>query len=386
MMEHSDVMHCPVCDSKHVSFFLELRQIPVHCNLLHRTREEAMNARRGDMRLGFCHACGHVYNYSFDPSLMTYSQAYENSLHFSPRFQRYAMELANDLVGRYNLQNKTVIEIGCGQGDFLNLLCSLGNNRGIGFDESYVPPERSDDETFTVIRDFFSQEYSHYNPDFVCCRHVLEHIPAPVEFVRNIRKSVGHQCKLYFEVPNALCTLKDLAIWDLIYEHCSYFTQNSLAQLFGACGFNILRLGEKYCGQFLGIELAPSGNAGYPRVPQMEAADLASGFATTYHQNVGAWKKAFEQLRSESKRTVVWGSGSKGVTFLNTLKTNVEYIVDLNTRKQGMYVAGTGQQIVPPQFLCEYKPDTIIIMNSIYEEEIRQTLREMGLSPALLVA
>ena len=91
------------------------------------------------MRLGFCRICGHIFNDAFNPDHIEYIQDYENSLHFSPRFHQYAETLAADLVKRYGLYEKTIIEIGCGRGDFLKLLCELGKNRGIGFDPSHAP-------------------------------------------------------------------------------------------------------------------------------------------------------------------------------------------------------------------------------------------------------
>jgi hypothetical protein len=47
-------------------------------------------------------------------------------------------------------------------------------------------------------------------------------------------------------------------------------------------------------------------------------------------------------------------------------------------------LAGTGQLIVAPDFLQEYQPNAVIIMNAIYKNEIRQDLQEMGLSPEIL--
>ena len=69
------------------------------------------------------------------------------------------------------------------------------------------------------------------------------------------------------------------------------------------------------------------------------------------------------------------------MTFLNLLKTqgSIEYVVDINPRKQGMYVAGTGQEIIPPELLPKHPPDVAIVMNPIYETEIRQVLKDLGL-------
>lgn len=394
----TDRTNCPVCRQASVEMFFEMKNVPVHCNVPHATRDGALSVQRGDMQLGFCRGCGHIYNYAFDPSLTTYTQAYENSLHFSPRFQQYAEGLATDLINRYDLHGKTIIEIGCGKGNFLKLMCERGGNRGIGFDESYEPDlaETKNNRGFTVIRDFYSEKHSHYKPDFIYCRHVLEHIKSPAEFVADVRNSIAPECAAYFEVPNALNTLNDLAIWDLIYEHCSYFTAQSLSHLFTACGFGVTRLEEKYDGQFLGIELnlnaSPVERSRQSRDSlarterDRSPAQLVQSFGKNYRTKVETWKNTFEQLRREGERVVVWGSGSKGVTFLNVLHPDVEYIVDLNPRKQGMFVPGTGQQIVAPEFLRNYKPDTVIIMNPIYRNEIGENLRQMGLAAASIVA
>ena len=68
----------------------------------------------------------------------------------------------------------------------------------------------------------------------------------------------------------------------------------------------------------------------------------------------------------------MWGAGSKGVTFLNMIDSRyqIEYVIDINPRKHGKYIPGTGQKIVSPEFLREYIPDIVIVMNLIYENEI----------------
>ena len=83
---------------------------------------------------------------------------------------------------------------------------------------------------------------------------------------------------------------------------------------------------------------------------------------------------------------MVWGSGSKGVTFMNLMSrhTCLEYVVDINRYRQGAFMAGTGQLIVTPGFLRDYKPDIVIIMNSIYRKEIQDDLSQMGIAPQIM--
>lgn len=66
------------------------------------------------------------------------------------------------------------------------------------------------------------------------------------------------------------------------------------------------------------------------------------------------------------------------------MNKEIAYVVDINPYRQGKFMAGTGQQIVAPQFLREYKPDVAIAMNPVYQAEIERDLSQMGLSTTVL--
>src|SRR4029450_3448055 len=72
----------------------ELRAVPVFCNSLWPTAAEARGAPVGDLELFYSPVTGYLWNRAFDPALVAYSPAYENSLHHSPRFQSYVGALA----------------------------------------------------------------------------------------------------------------------------------------------------------------------------------------------------------------------------------------------------------------------------------------------------
>lgn len=387
---------CPVCRKTAVDIILEISQVPAHCNLLWLRKKDANQAPRGDIKLGFCRNCGHIFNIVFRPELMEYTQAYENSLHFSPCFQKYAESLAVYLVDKYDLHDKDIIEIGCGKGDFLRLLCELGENRGVGFDPTYDPEQNVNKKTkaqTTFIQDFYSEKYSHYKADFICCRQVLEHIQFACEFLWDLRRSIGKRTDIlvFFEVPNVLFTLKDLGIWDLIYEHYSYFSPHSLSFLFSSCGFKVNKIRKTYNDQYLNLYALPGKNLNslnkdlWNNFEELTSSVIT--FADRYRQKIRAWENKLKKMNQSKKRAVVWGGGSKGVTFLNILKVHhqIEYVVDINPRKQGKYIAGTGQQIVSPEFLRKYKPNVIIVMNPIYRNEIRSIKNRLGLKEIKLI-
>jgi 2-polyprenyl-3-methyl-5-hydroxy-6-metoxy-1,4-benzoquinol methylase len=387
----------PICPDSDIVPLIEMIDVPVHCNVLWPTREAALAAPRGDIRLTYLPACGHTFNTAFDPSLMEYTQEYENSLHFSPRFQEYATALAEGLIEKYDLRGKDVVEIGAGKGDFLIMLAGMGGNRGWGYDPSYEPEPGYVAPNVTFVQDFYTEKYLDQRADLIVCRHVLEHIPDPDAFIDQVRRAVGDQKSVvFFEVPNALWTLRHGGIWDVIYEHCSYFSPASLAHLFQRQGFRVLAVNEVFGGQFLTIEAEPLETEFLPRnsVSNADPADLsalqedARAFAVSYDAKRNKWRARLNELAAAGKRGVVWGAGSKGVTFLNAMGAGDEIaaVVDINPRKQGKFVAGTGQRIVAPAELAALRPDFVIIMNANYREEIGRMLAEAGVSAQIMVA
>ncbi len=384
---------CPVCAGRSIVPMLQIRAVPVFCNVLWPTREQALSAATADIALSACGDCGHVFNAAFDVTKVGYSAAYENSLHFSQHFSAYAASLAAHLVETYDIRNKDVIDVGCGRGDFLSILCSAGSNRGYGFDKSYAPNEQgpAKPDGLTFVRDFFGEQYAGYPCDLLCCRHVLEHIERPNEFVAGIRRALSTKRNVivFFEVPNSANTLRDLGIWDLIYEHCSYFNSESLQRVFAHNGFTVLESRELYDGQFLGITCSLSANAAAPASERSPAPiiDCIDGFPQRFHDKLAHWQGVVSALERTNKRAVVWGGGSKGVTLLNLLRPAcVAGVIDVNPRKHGRYIPGTGHEILPPSRLPEIKPDVVIIMNDVYRNEIIGELRAMGLAPEVLSA
>lgn len=76
------------------------------------------------------------------------------------------------------------------------------------------------------------------------------------------------------------------------------------------------------------------------------------------------------------KDVLVWGAGAKGVTFANLIDPQRKYIaalVDINVHKQGRYIGGTGHPVIGPQDIGKNAGE-IIIMNGVYEKEIRTAL------------
>jgi ABC-type Fe3+-hydroxamate transport system substrate-binding protein len=119
-----------------------------------------------------------------------------------------------------------------------------------------------------------------------------------------------------------------------------------------------------------------------------ELSRLSDRFAAEYRRKVGFWQARLRELKADGRRVALWGAGSKGITFVNVVPggDTVSCLVDLNPRKHGRFVPGTGQPVVAPEMLTRIQPDVILVMNPLYRDEIAQLARRIGSSAAVEVA
>lgn len=387
---------CPVCRSTALVEIADLGDVPLFCNVQWDTREEALRAASAPMRLAGCPACGHHFNAAFEAGRLEYAPAYDTSQHHSATFRAYADDLARRLVEGYDLRGKTVVDVGCGKGDLLKLVCRLGGNRGFGYDVSYHGDANPADAPGVTFRTTFfdAAQSADVAPDLVCCRHVLEHIADPVAFLEGLAEALGGDRRrvLYLEVPNGELQLTGGLLWDYIYEHYSYFSPASLSRALQLAGLEILELGSAFGDQFLCAEvrLAQAGGRSAEPAPSPQSALAMRGAAERFPGLLTGWRAWADALPQDADGTVLWGAGSKGVTFVNLLglaaPVPLDRMIDQNPNKHGRYVARTGQVIAPPSSLLQRPASTVLLMNDIYRGEISRWLDEQGVGAGVVSA
>lgn len=379
---------CPSCAHPEMAVFYEVRNVPTHSCLMMPSHQAAIEFPCGDVVLGFCPNCGFITNTEFDPKYSEYSPIYEDQQSFSPTFNSFAHKLATRLIEKYDLRNKHIVEIGCSKGDFLLMMCELGNNTGVGIDPSAIVGRVQSvaNDRVTFIQDYYSEKYADQVGEFICCRHTLEHIHQTGELVRTVRRSIGDRLDtvVFFEIPDMGRVLVDQAFEDIYYEHCSYFTPGSLARLFRQEGFEVLDVYLDYGDQYLMIEARPVATISTAIHPNEESVEQLAKNVELYTAKIADklayWKQHLEAMRADGKRVAIWGSGSKCVAFLTTLGTKdlAEWVVDINPYRHGRFIPGVGQEIRSPESLKTYQPDEVIVMNAIYCTEIQDMLEKMG--------
>lgn len=398
-MDIKYISQCPCCQGTDLENFFTVKNAPVHSVVTIKDRAEALAIPRKDIVLTFCNACGFIFNSAFDSSIDYVGQHYDDQQGFSPTFTTFLSEVSERFIQKYAMRNKLVVDVGCGKGDFLRLFCELGENRGVGVDPAYEFGRGEEMSNVSFIKEHYARKHGALHPDCITCRHTLEHIHDTGVFMETVRSSIitddlaplrEKSPILFFEVPSIVRILDVQAFWDVFYEHCSYFSPGSLARLFRKTGFEVLDLFLEYDEQYLFIEAKPVGTSSEKVRPLEESVEELKAKTRHFSERVNArlseWRVRLTYYKDKGKRVVVWGGGSKSVGFLTQFDDLgvIEHVVDVNPHMTGNYIPGIGKQYVAPAFLEEYKPDVVIVMNSVYMEEIRKSLAERGLQPEML--
>ena len=336
-----------------VSEVYRAEQLPVLQNRMFATAQGARDCARGDVVLVQSLATGLVFNQAFRPELVQYDADYQNEQGLSAAFARHL----DDVLGlmRAHLAGKSLVEVGCGKGLFLERLLAAGFDV-TGLDPTYEGANPR------VIKEFFTPEVG-IRADGLVLRHVLEHVPDPLAFLAGLRDANGGRGKIYIEVPCLDWIAQHRAWFDFFYEHVNYFRLVDFERMFGT----VHHAGYSFAGQYLSV-VADLATLRTPRRPADETFALPPDFMAAIDMN---------RARSQGRGAggAIWGGASKGVIFalfMERAGVAIDTVIDINPAKQGRHLAATGLRVQSPDEAATHLPPgaNVFVMNSNYLQEI----------------
>ncbi|RYD31414.1 MAG: methyltransferase domain-containing protein [Verrucomicrobiaceae bacterium] len=377
---------CPGCGGSSLGGSLFLAAQPVILNYRFGSAQEAQNVPRRDLHLRECNSCGLVFNAILDAAAIPYDERYENRQNFSAGFLGMLRDTADSLTGKYLAGGGTVLEVGCGKGDFLQILCRRAQAQGLGYDTSCEHPGPTEDGRITFFQRYVTPEDVAGKLDLIICRHVVEHVPQIGDFMRLLHgiSEAGGGAPVYIETPALEWIVEHQAFWDVFYEHCNYFPVNNLRRLAELAGFEVLDHRLIFGGQYQALEIrpAPGGKTAHPgQEPVPGQLETLSGALSASRREVT------EKLAQAGAAGgwAIWGAGAKGVSLGNALTDSPPaFVIDSNPSKQGMFLPGTGIRVIAPESPEVKTIPVILVANSNYLPEISATLASLGCQPKLL--
>lgn len=377
---------CPICHSPDLLHFLNLKGVPVHQNMVFKTPEAARGIPKGDLDMAACRTCSFVFNAAFDENKTSYDEHYDNTQCHSAHFNAYLDGLVKMLVEEKGARNSTIVEVGCGKGDFVKKLVDYpgANNRGYGFDPTYIGPDIERDGKIIFEKRFYDESCAAIDAGIVVCRHVIEHVASPRDLIRAVAGGLksSPNARVFFETPDVSWIFKNQVIWDFFYEHCSIFTPASISYAFEAEGFDMTHVGTVFEGQYLWAESAPAKSKKSPiAAPANGFIESVEAYKAHYAAHLQSLKTKLQSMKTQGP-VALWGAGAKGVTVCNIADQNatlIDAIIDVNPAKQGGFIAGTGQCIIGPDEIASRGIRSALVMNPNYRSEIEALLHSKNI-------
>ena len=357
---------CPVCDGSDFIPLYALEALPVFQNIVYESAQEAVDALMVPINLQECLFCGFVHNPLFDPSLLVYDKRYQNEQGLSPAFERHLDQTIQSFLEK-GYKDKSVTEIGCGKGLFLEKMKRQGFQNIKGFDPAY-----EGDSPYISVS-YFDENSEIEKADLIIIRHVLEHIEDPIAFLQMVAKANNYHGDIFIEAPNFDWIRRSKAFWMVFPEQCSYFSLVSMKNIFKE-GDVFPVFGDQYLNVYSPLRFLNNIDIDWRN---FSAKGIVQDATLELNQNIEKVRQLFE--RYSDREIIIWGGSARGVILVSILdkdRQKVHCLIDINEKKQGKFIAGTGHAIHSPQYLKELDKDKIVVFvaNGNYLNEIRQMI------------
>ncbi|RAK69357.1 class I SAM-dependent methyltransferase [Hymenobacter edaphi] len=234
---------------------------------------------------------------------------------------------------------------------------------------------------------------SHGQADLLIGNNVLAHVPDINDFVGGLQIMLKAGGVITMEFPHLLRLIEGRQFDTIYHEHFSYLSLHTVERIFAHHGLTLFDVQELPThGGSLRIFARHAADASQPvgeRVGELRRREIEAGvcteaFYTGFAETVKQAKRELLQFLIGAKnagQTVVgYGAPGKGNTLLNYcgIRTDfLDYTVDANPHKHGLYLPGTRIPIYPPERIRQTRPDFVLILPWNLSTEIRQQMADI---------
>ena len=288
-----------------------------------------------------------------------FSRNYNNRQITSFYYKEHLLNLANLIKKKFN-KNISICEIGCGDGDFLNILKKKGFKKLSGFDKVYKGNNKN-------IKKRYLNSNDKLDFDLIVFRHVLSVVENPFELINLVKNITNEDSYILIDEDDFFWTEKNLAVWDLCYEQINYFNKETFANAFKKSFVKSMFFGQYFI--FLS---------------KLKYFDFDKKKDNWSKVNLSSYFKKFQSKvnwinKKKYKKIYIWGTGKKGNMYLyhlvrkNPSIRKIINVVDSDPFKENKYLSFGKYKIISPKKLLSIlqSDDLIIVANNAYFKEIK---------------
>ncbi|MBE7720946.1 MAG: class I SAM-dependent methyltransferase [Lacrimispora celerecrescens] len=345
--------------------------------------QEEMKEEHGiSLSLHQCETCGLV---QFDCEPVAYYKDVIRSGGFTTTMVNLRRSQYRHFIEAYHLEGKKLIEVGCGQGEFLSVLSEFPVKAyGIENRESLVRLAR---ERGLAVWKQFAEKGEVLAPDDGSASgpydgflsfNFLEHQPDPVGMLRCIADNLSEEGVGLITVPSLEYILEHDGYYELIRDHLAYYTFDTLRFTVETAGFQVLEE-EMVNRDTLSVIVRKRKQAdGQPVSDSQRSAVDVSGLKESLDTIGREMGELTEDLNDRGKKLAIWGASHQGFTLASTTAVGrfAGYIIDSAPFKQGKYAPASHLPIVAPDHYHTDPADAILIVAPGYTDEIAGIIQE----------
>jgi SAM-dependent methyltransferase len=335
--------------------------------------DAAATDRGTDFDVVQCSGCG-VVQLTSGP--VAYYRDVIRAAAVSPEMAEYRRRQFAEFVSVHGLRGRPVIEIGCGNGEYLRWLADAGA-AAHGLEHNATAVEVCRRQGLSVQQGFVESADTQLagGPfDGFLMLSCLEHLPDINGALAGIRANLSPSAVGLVEVPNFDMILAEKTASEFMTDHLFYFTRETLETTLRLNGFEVEDCRPSWHDYILSATVRLR-----PPVPVGE-----------FHTATAAVRRGIDAFlaRFPPRSVVVWGAGHQALAALalHELADRIAYVVDSAPFKQDRLTPATHIPIRSPAVLkSDPLVKAVIVMGASYSDEIVRVLRS-EYSPSLAVA